>query len=106
MIALAPNVAVDERHMFFKELTLEALGEHVGGVVPRADLVHGQSFPVHFVLYPQVLDFNVSHFADTLPVDLAQRGCRSAWIVVSTSKSKSRMRLLGPFACVAVLTRA
>ena len=60
----------------------QVFGEEVRGVVLPRDLVDSEATCSHLVLYPEVLDTDMSQFAQTLPVHDAQ-GC--ARICVNTA---------------------
>ena len=63
-------------------LGLQVLCEHVGWIVIRPDLVDLQRLPLHFILNPQILYFDVPGLSESLPVRNAHRR-----ICISSDKS-------------------
>ena len=59
--------------MLQDSLGLQMLGEHVGWILIRPDLVDLQRLPFYFVLNPQILYFNVPGLSEPLPVHNAHR---------------------------------
>ena len=75
-MAVTQNFCTCSQHMFRDDLCVHCLGQRIGQVVFRRYFMDGNFSTRNFLLYPQLRDLDVPHFADAEPAADADRCTR------------------------------